>query len=386
MDVAAFADFKKLTRYRSHGLPNGPQVFSDRNNHFLWQNRCFPNMTQTRPGLTFALTAFAAACCAIAVGISPTNRVFAQDEKKSEQPGTDSEKAKGESADSASKLMEQARKKIGGYESVKADLVQAFSIGGSRFRAVGTYLQGTDNKVRLEYKLEELGERKTKANDTPPKTKTKTKSKAKKINSMTQVSDGEVMYTLMTINGEVRQANRINVKDVQSKVQAMAGKSFSRWLQDFGMGGVKSMLASFEKTMKFGDRQVETLDGEDFIRLTGTWKADERRRMVGEGADPEQPLPGYIPDYVRLYLHPENMFPRRVMYLKRHPTERKVRPMVTLDFVNAVINGPVESSAFALKNLPEKVTLNDVTERVIKQLQSMSKPPAGAGALAPKEK
>jgi hypothetical protein len=63
-----------------------------------------------------------------------------------------------------------------------------------------------------------------------------------------------------------------------------------------------------------------------------------------------------------------------------------VRPLITLDFRNLVINEPVDDQAFVFKT-PEKAVEVDETENVIQMIQQSLKPasadggtPAAAGA------
>ncbi len=48
-----------------------------------------------------------------------------------------------------------------------------------------------------------------------------------------------------------------------------------------------------------------------------------------------------------IYLDPDNgLFPRRIVYLKRHATRDFSRPMVTVAFSDIVLNGPVDETRF----------------------------------------
>jgi hypothetical protein len=77
------------------------------------------------------------------------------------------------------------------------------------------------------------------------------------------------------------------------------------------------------------------------------------------------------------------MLPRRIQFLKRSmdPTEKMVRPLITLDFRNLVINEPVDDQAFVFKT-PEKAVEVDETENVIQMIQQSLKP-ASAEPAAP---
>ena len=102
-------------------------------------------MTQTRPGLTFVVSLFVATCCGVFFA-SATPFVLAQDESKKTDSPVDTDKT----ADSADQLIAEARQKLAEYESIKADLIQSVAIGGSRFRAIGKYLQGSGGRIRLD--------------------------------------------------------------------------------------------------------------------------------------------------------------------------------------------------------------------------------------------
>jgi hypothetical protein len=68
-----------------------------------------------------------------------------------------------------------------------------------------------------------------------------------------------------------------------------------------------------------------------------------------------------------LYFDRDTLFPRRILYLKRHPVRDFSRPMLTLDFVNVLLDAPVDELAFHFEP-PEGIVPNDITELYLKQL------------------
>jgi hypothetical protein len=127
------------------------------------------------------------------------------------------------------------------------------------------------------------------------------------------------------------------------------------------------------KSITVGERKV--------YEVTGRWSERIRKEVfkVPEGSVVD-PRP-HVPEYTRVYVDAETMLPRRIQFLKRSmdPTAKMVRPLITLDFRNLVINEPVDDQAFVFKT-PEKAVEVDETENVIQMIQQSLKPASADGA------
>ena len=81
-------------------------------------------------------------------------------------------------------------------------------------------------------------------------------------------------------------------------------------------------------------------------------------------------LPGHVPDTVRIYLNQDNLFPRRILYLKRHPTKNSSHKMVVLDFSNIFLNAKIPDEKFQF--IPDDSEPQvDITSEYLRQLEGI---------------
>jgi hypothetical protein len=145
---------------------------------------------------------------------------------------------------------------------------------------------------------------------------------------------------------------------------------------ELGLGGLPALLASIEDNMQFSTVHEEQIDGQSVTVIEGTWTQASFERFGGKSAN--QRLPDHIPEKVRIYFDSATLFPRRILYLKQDLVRSFFRPMLTLDFVNVALDGPIDEMAFHFEP-PEGVIPNDITELYLKQLA------AGAPKFEPVE-
>lgn len=262
------------------------------------------------------------------------------------------------SAATALVTMEAAREKLVGYRSVKAKIQETVTLGERKFRMSGTYLQGTDLKLRLEYDVE-VGS-----------------TKAKLI----EVCDGQILWTHHMVGKEQRITRR-NVRQILTAAGAAGATPQNLLTAELGLGGLPSLMASIQKSLRLERQWEQDVGQHEFIVVEGGWKQAFREKFLGPGAPDDQALPPFVPDRVRLYFDKESLFPRRILYLKQDGAKVH-HPMVALDLIEVEWNGPVDEKAFAYTP-PENVPHEDSTRAYISQFE---KPAAGqtpAGAAPP---
>ena len=242
--------------------------------------------------------------------------------------------------DEATKILERARERLISYESIRAELVETVSLGGHQFRMKGTYLQGTNLRLRLDCQVQ-VGET---------------------TGKMTEVCDGQILWTWQQI-GEKQRVTRRNVRQIERAVSSTGMSTQNLLLVELGFGGLPALVASLQKSLKFERVAEQDVDGLRLVVMDAVWKPEFRDELAG---GPGAPLPAHIPDRVRLYLQKDKLFPRRILYLKQGSQPNRFRPLVSLDFVNVVWDGPLDETAFQFTP-PENVRREDVTQEYIRR-------------------
>ncbi len=84
--------------------------------------------------------------------------------------------------------------------------------------------------------------------------------------------------------------------------------------------------------------------------IQGTWTEAFASKLRAQPSQPGQApstlLPAYVPDAIRIYVDREAGFPHRILYMKKIPGREVQRPMLTLDFMDVVLNEPINKSEF----------------------------------------
>ena len=179
--------------------------------------------------------------------------------------------------------------------------------------------------------------------------------KARETGSLTQVSDGSVLWSHW-VNASQQEVTRRTIADILEAVEDIDNYSTANSLQDLGVGGLQTLMARLQTGMDFGPVQEQEMADRKFLVLSGRWSEETRLEVF---RIPEQnlelPLPGHIPDYVRIYVDAASQLPRRIQYLKRFPDpkQNRVRPLVTLDLLNVSSSPTIDDTTFANPNSPE---------------------------------
>lgn len=268
-------------------------------------------------------------------------------------------------SEEALKELQKARKLLSETTSISARLVQTVSMADRSVKGEGSYLQGSLKDGALQLKLE-------------------LKMKVDGMEgSLLEVCDGEVLWTSHMIAKEPTITRR-NVTQILEAARKRGGIDHNALVADLGLGGLPALLASIQRVMIFTAIKKDTLRDRPVFVLQGSWTADQLARWQGipqPGVAPP-PLPIFIPDVTRIYLDRETGFPLRLLYLKRVPGRDTLRPTLTLDFIDVVLNQPINKTEFTFKP-PEKVTPIEITPAYLSQLIPPELPGAAATTTLP---
>jgi hypothetical protein len=229
-------------------------------------------------------------------------------------------------------------------QSIRARIVERVGISGRKFRLEGSYLQGTDLRLRLDLKV-------------IPET-----AQGRVEGSLLEVCNGTILWA----NYQVGQQTRITRRDVSQILNASKTNGQINFSTvELGLGGLPALLASLDRWMKFDSVTQEEINGKKFTVLSGAWKDACLKDLLAKMS--KQHLPQHVPDSVRIYLEPELLFPRRIAFLKRRGTQTEA--LVELDLLDIVINGPIDEHQFEYAP-PDGARPVDVTTEYVQQLQN----------------
>lgn len=288
----------------------------------------------------YALT-FAAILCL--TGTCFTTTASAEETKPESAPAASS------SASEGSELLEEARKKLDEYQSIKADLTERISFQDHSFIARGSYLQGKRNQVRLEMTVELGGNR----------------------GALLEICDGNILYTRHDIIDQT-QVTRRDVQKILQAAQKSGGRfSEASMISDLGLGGIAGILAGIAADMNFEKPQEEELDGTPVYIVDGRWNDEFLNRFRNDlkTAPEDVQLPPFVPEQVRIVLLKDSLFPRRITYLKRTPGGKVMSPMLILEFTKIVFNSKVTNEQFQYV-VDQKHPPTDVTNFYINRINA----------------
>jgi hypothetical protein len=231
-----------------------------------------------------------------------------------------------------------------GVRSIKSRIIERVSVGGRRFRLDGTYVQSTDLRLKLDFKLQsEAAEQGLEG-------------------SFLEVCDGTILWTRHNVGGQTRVTRR-NVRQI---LEASKNGSPTNLLAvELGLGGLPALLASLERSMKFDSMTQEEINGKKFTVIGGGW--NDTLKQTFKSSTGNRPS-SHIPDSVRIYFEPVILFPRRIDFLKKQKGSDEPEVVVELDFLDIVINAPVDDHQFEFEP-PSGIRTIDVTNDYLKQLK-----------------
>ena len=283
----------------------------------------------------------------------------------------------------ADEILTQLRTKLGELDSLRCELHQTSLISGMKLTARGKYLEASGNRVNLEFMIFPMvAEKADDAEQLALDAEAEPVDEAQNRGILNQVSDGSVLSTLWK-NGDMQRVSRRDITSILAAAEATKVYDVKNAAMDLGVGGLRGLVSRLQTTMEFAPVKSITVGDRKVYEVTGRWSERIRKEVfkVPEGSIVD-PRP-HVPEYTRVYVDAETMLPRRIQFLKRSmdPTAKMVRPLITLDFRNLVINEPVDDQAFVFKT-PEKAVEVDETENVIQMIQQSLKP-ASVDSAAP---
>lgn len=197
--------------------------------------------------------------------------------------------------------------------------------------------------------------------------------------SLLEISDGEILWS----QTEFSQAKQVTLRNLKQIAEALAEQPElipAGGQPELGLGGLAGLMNSLNRTMEFDQQREETSGDVKLLVIQGQWKADYANQWRKK---PEDPLPAYVPDMLRISFDAETLFPRRFLYLKQHPEKKTYRPLVRLEFQEIQLDRPVDETLFQFTP-PEDVVPDDVTKQYIDQLKQKHAPPSETPAPADK--
>jgi hypothetical protein len=306
----------------------------------LWQIRQFPKEPRNRHARS-NLARFAKACILLVFSA----QVIAQPDATSETPATASA---GDSA--AQEYLEKALTAIGDYQSIQARLVEQIQITTPPIRMTGSF-QEQGRKTRLELKVKLRGDSQ---------------------GTLLEVSDGDLLWSEMALT-ESKQVSLRDLKQIAAALADTPTTAAADGSAGLGLGGLTGLLTSLHRTMTFDQMREESDSNGHRIVIQGQWNDEFARKWKKK---PDDPLPAYIPDRVRIYFDAASSFPTRLVYLKRNPEKGNFRPILRLEFEDVKFNEAIDAEAFQYTP-PEGIVPEDLTQQYIDQLKPRTPPAAG---------
>ncbi|MCH9656743.1 MAG: hypothetical protein K0U86_17010 [Planctomycetes bacterium] len=246
----------------------------------------------------------------------------------------------------ATSLLKKSREKLLSYSSIRAQITETVQIGPKPFVISGSYLQGNNLKLRLEFQVQSH------------------KKNGKPVGTLVEICDGQVLWTEHTIKG----TSRVTRRDVQAILKHAELNPNSRpnmLVAELGLGGLPGLLAAIQKNMTFQSVAEKTVNGKTLTVLNGSWSDQFLAQWNGGNANAAVQLPPYVPDAIRIYLDPQTLFPRRIVYLKKN--NNTLESIVTLNFSKVTLNAPINKAEFAYEP-PDGVFPVDITNQYLKQI------------------
>lgn len=278
---------------------------------------------------------------------------------------------------SADQVFDQIGQKLDNAETLSCDITQSVMLTGQMFQAVGRYAQASGNRMRLEYRIYpgRAANAKDKAlfdvDHTPEDL-----SKQKPTGLLERVSDGSVLWTKWK-NGPQQQVTRRNISEIVEALSDVPNETSVKSLQNLGVGGLQTLMSQLQVGMDFGEVREMKSDSAARLVLVGRWNKKTRADVFKLPDDPKAVLPEYVPDFVRLYVDADKLLPLRIQYLKKHPEQDRVRPVVTLDFRNFALNFKLDDDVAAhmfeyVREKDDEVKEVDLTSSVIESIKKLA--------------
>lgn len=185
--------------------------------------------------------------------------------------------------------------------------------------------------------------------------------------SLTEVCDGERLWSLMELPGSQRITRR-DVRQILAAVEQSQLPPEKATIIDLALGGLPAFVSSLQRSLQYHSVERKQQDDQELFVLSGTWN-DELAGQLGKDAKKPK-YPAHIPEAVRLYLAADSLFPVRLVYLKRH--EQELKTLLDLRFRHIEFDGPVDERLFAFTP-PDSTEPEDITREYLQLLQTVDK-------------
>lgn len=318
---------------------------------FLWKIRHFPSFWQS-PCILRNRTALGGLALGGLLALTGGSVPFlaAQQSPPAAQPAEKKEDASGTTASAeALEYVRKAHEALVQHTSIQASLVEQVAIGDRRFQIQGSYA-GAGLKLRLEFKVQIEGGA---------------------SGALLEVCDGDVLWSRMDLP-DSRRVTRRDVRQILKAVTNSKSVPDGVLLAELGLGGLPALLSSLERTMSFTKIHEEAAGDRPLMVVHGVWRPEFSARWP---RDAQGQLPLYIPDEVRIFFDRETQFPARLLYLKREAGGKGLVPLVSLEFRDVVLGGPVKEQQFLFVP-PDDVAPQDITRQYLDQIQQANAPAA----------
>lgn len=276
----------------------------------------------------------------------------------------------------ADEILNLARTRLEGLESLECDLQQTAIIGGMRILAAGRYTEASGNRVHLIFRMYPMSplkvdDAKTIALDAPA-----VDIKSEQLSGeLQQICDGAVVHTIWK-NGDTTRVTRRTLTTIQEAAASAGNFESGSVAMDLGVGGLRSLISRLQTSMVFAPVRKVMAGDRALLEVTGRWSDRVRKEIFGLPEGTFVDTRPWVPEYSRVYIDQETSLPRRIQYLKHSPNpgEKVARPLLTLDLRNLRLNGPVDAALFRFTP-PENVTVEDQTDAVINAIRNAKAAP-----------
>jgi len=293
--------------------------------------------------------------------------------ENSAQPAT--EKEVKESNSEAVELLRQARNRLFERQSVQARLSQTVNLGAYRFQSQGNYSAAAGFRYRLEYQVA-LGDLR---------------------GEFLEVCDGQVLHTrrqiaeaqpgLISMKTPEIELTRRDIQKIRREVLGLRDSQPETNLEDairaaeIGVGGIPAMLAMLEKSLILDPLRPQTIEGRAYFIVQGEMRPDQKGTLLAGLGGAAGQVAGFLPDLVRLYIAQDTLFPERFLYLKSTPDDpEKLRPLMTVEFSDIVLDQPLAESLF-IYMAPPGLEERDETAQFLDAMRQA----AGVKPVAPEQ-
>ena len=140
--------------------------------------------------------------------------------------------------------------------------------------------------------------------------------------TMLQVCDGETLWDYQQIL-EQQTYRKLSIKPIFEQLNSpeIDAKTRDQVMTQLGFAGPEALLVGLRKSVKFDQKEEDTLDGKPVWVLRGTWR--NRNGLVGPDQrplPPTGPLPAFVPSLATLYLGQKDGWPYKMVLVGKIPT------------------------------------------------------------------